>query len=607
MAFKECKMNIAELYPSSFDNSAQSFTAFMRSLLIKGSYDSVLKKMTGYRGMYLNHENKECWTLKFEQFTGVFGIVLSEVKENLGIFNLYYYPSCDEALIDKFSLAEGLFAQESDFIEKVRSFSSYPELLSHFHIATLSLHVNFSEKSVLLFYETMVRDRVYAKEGICSPLHKDTYLVPPKGLDKDLPSFRILLPVMNFLNMTITRLANSSPSYFQLFKARNDAMMYDKQGVFEKKKDSSCLSLYMALGYGSMKMEPLVEPLLQGKAVEVIHEKMSLSSFLQKAPWYDINQEAYASSFVQKTSLKPKLVVITGFLGSGKTNFLQHYIEHETEKNRFVGIIQNEIGKTGLDGRLVDYDYSMVELDEGCVCCSLSGQLRSGIHTLMKKAYPDTILLETTGVANPFNLLAELNELEDLVDLEAIVTVVDGPNALEVAKEYRIFNDQVRAADLILLNKTDMMSEEEMQSVELFLHENNRCATIIRTIDANVHPNMLRQCVNSSTAQIASLISEKDEMAATHLDDNISSMKITVPKALPKDTFEAYLKTLPPSVFRLKGIVQFEEEPTQSIVQYVKGVYSFVPQHEGTHNETFLVYIGKHLGESFIPSPSHFN
>ncbi len=599
-------MNITELYPSSFDNSAQSFTALMRSLLIKGSYDSVLKKMTGYKGMYLNHQTKECWTLKFEQFAGVFGIVLTEVKGAFGIFHLYYYPSCDEALIDKFSLAEGLLAQESDFIEKVRSFSSHEVLLSHFHIATLSLHVNFVSQNLLLFYETMIRDRVYAKEGVKSPFNRQNYLIEPKGLDKDLPAFRMLLPVMNFLNTTITRLTSSSPSYFQLFKAQNCAMMYDKKGVFEKKKDSSCLGLYMALGYGDTQMDALVEPLLRGKVLEVVHEKMSLNTFLQKAPWYDITQELSSSSSIKQPSLKPKLVVITGFLGSGKTNLLQHYIEYETEKNRFVGIIQNEIGKTGLDGRLVDYDYSMVELDEGCVCCSLSGQLRSGIHSLMKKAYPDTILLETTGVANPFNLLAELNELEDLVDLEAIVTVVDGPNALEVAKEYRIFNDQIRAADLILLNKTDMMSEAEMLSVEEFLHENNRCASIIRTVGADVHPNILHQYVHASTAHIASLISEEDEMAVTHLEDNISSMKISLPKALSKSHFQRYLKSLPKTIFRLKGIVQFEDEPTQSIVQYIKGEYTFLAQHEENNNETFLVYIGKHVGESFIPSPSHF-
>ncbi|NCD11835.1 MAG: GTP-binding protein [Epsilonproteobacteria bacterium] len=596
-------MNLLELYPSSFDGSFEDYRAFMRSVLIKGSYDGVLKKLTGYKGMYLCQQPKECWTLKFDQFEGIFGMVLVEVKEGFGTFYLYYFPSPEEALLDKCSLSEALVTQEEAYREKIRSFALYPELLEQFCIGSLTLHVTMASQSLLLFYESVLRERVYAKEGV---LTKDKrYVIAPEGLDKDVPSFRLLLPLMNFLNTTLSRIATEAPSYFELFKKKEKSMMYDSKGVFTCKEDAPTLKLFIALGYGDDSFDSSMEHLLMGRHVEVMHERMSLSAFLQKAPWYDLSETPLGS--VARSSsrgVKPKMVVVTGFLGSGKTNFLQNYIEYETEKNRFVGIIQNEIGKTGLDGKLVDYDYSLVEMDEGCVCCSLAGQLRAGVNTLMSKTFPDTILLETTGVANPFNLLSELQELEDVVDVEAIVTVVDGSTLFDLAEEYAIFLDQIRSADVILLNKVDRMREEDIAKAEHFLYENNRCAKVIRTIQCDVHPNALELSLHASTAQIASLVAEEDEVIHTHLHDHISSLKLSIPRPLSKERFEAYLNHLPSTIVRLKGIVRFEDESFQSVVQYVNGTYEFVPQHEDQVHEMFLVYIGKNLDKLYLQAPA---
>ncbi|WP_190278594.1 CobW family GTP-binding protein [Sulfurospirillum multivorans] len=597
-------MNIQALYPATFDGTAENYTAFMRSILIKGSYDSVLKKMTGYKGMYVCQHPKECWTLKFDQFEGIFGVVFSEIYDGFGTFALYYFPSPNENLIERFSVLEGLLAQEENFIDKVRSFASDSELSTQFYIGSLRLHVNIESQTMFLCYETCLRQRVYAKEGVFSPWKKDECIIEAGGLDKDLPSFRLVLPFMNFFNTAITRLTCNAPSYFQLFKARDYTVAYNAQGRCEKMLDSPATKLFIALGYGDGVSDALIKPIVEKAEAQVILAHMSLNSFLQKAPWYDQNESmAFLKPSISQRKIKPTLVVVTGFLGSGKTNFLQNYIEYETEKNHFIGIIQNEIGKTGLDGKLVDYDYSLVEIDEGCVCCSLSGQLRMGVNTLMKKTTPDTILLETTGVANPFNLLSELHELEDLVDLEAIVTVVDGTNALFLAKEYRIFIDQIRSADIILLNKTDLMSATEIEKVEQFLYENNRCAKVIQTVQCDIHPNALRLSLNASTAQIASLIAEEDEVKYTHTHDHLSSIKVALPKALNKEQFEIYLDTLPQNIYRLKGIVGFENELSQYVVQYVRGHYEFVEQQREQRHETFLVYIGKDLDKCYLSSP----
>lgn len=591
-------MNLSQLYPASFDGSMNSFKSFMRVILTKSSYDSTLKKITGFKGVFLNQQGNECWTLKFESFPGIFGLILGEAKEGVGKFYIYYFPSPEDSMIERHSLIEGAMAQESDYIKKVRSFPNFPMFLSHFYISTLTLSIDFLENSLIVLYETATRDRIYAKDGVKSPFNQDEFIIKPDELDKDLPSFRILLPFMNFFNSAITRLSNTPPSSFQIYKANKKSIIYDKFGNIEEKKDLIPLNLWLALSYGKENengIETLLKPLTKGKNAQKIHEKMSLSSFFQKAPWLCTKHETFNYPLLKKDYLKPRLVVIAGFLGSGKTTLLQQYIEHETKKNRFIGIVQNEIGKVGLDGKLLDYNYSMVEMDEGCVCCSLSGQLRSGINTLMKKAVPDTILLETTGVANPFNLLQELNELDDLVDLEGIITVVDASNAMYASKEFTVFNNQIRAADVLLLNKIDLLDNEELEEVELFLKENNRCAKVLKTVGCDINPNLLLQSIGDTTAQMASLLLEDEDSPTNHIQDGISSVKINMQKPLKKSEFEEYLSMLPPNIYRVKGIVQFENEPTQSIVQYVHGEYEFLNQYSEQNSEAFLVYIGKKL------------
>ena len=593
-------MSIHELYPTSFHETLNDFNSLMRSILIKGTYDSSLKKVTGYKGIYLSQQNQECWTIKFDNFQGIFGLILSDVTDSFGRFHLYYFPSPKEPLLDKFSLSEAWIAQDERYIDKVRSFASYPELLAQFHIATLKLHVDFVLNNILILYESQIRQRVYTLDGV-SYGNEGEYVISPGGLDKDLPTFRLLLPFMNFLNTAITKITKETPEYFKLFKSRGKCISYDKEGIFYDKKDASTTVLFIATGYGKGNFDAHVEVALSEHTVQAIHEQTKLSCFLQKAPWYDIDESNYVvKSKKDSSTLKPKLIVITGFLGSGKTNLLQNFIEYETEKNHFVGIIQNEIGKTGLDGRLIDYDYSLVELDEGCVCCSLAGQLRAGVGMLMEKISPDTILLETTGVANPFNLLSELNELEDIIEFDTIITVVDGTTAQDLYEKYHVFKDQIRSADIILLNKTDLMSADEIVLVKNFLSENNRCAKILETVRCDVSPNMLQASSSSSTAQIAALISEENGNHHNHVKDGISSIKVEVKKIFSKKDFISSLEKLPKNILRLKGIVQFKGEKNQSIVQYVNGRYELIEQEHGQKNETFLVYIGQDIKKSFI-------
>lgn len=595
-------MNISKFYPLEFNADAKGFNSLMRTLLIKASYDGVLKRVTSFKGMYLSEKEQECWTLKFEGITGIYGVLLSNIKEEkdsfISEFNLYYFPSSEDKYLQKSSLIEEYLAHNKDFIKQVRDFSAYPELFMHFKIATIELNIHKNENSFIVSYLTKRRTKVYAKDGVedKNDLTKHEYIIKPNGIDKNFPSLRLTLPFFNFLNTLLTRINNKAPSFFNIYKTKTKALSYNKNGNTFFQEDSFNFELNLQVGYQDFKK---VE-----KSSIKIKENTLLYNFMKKGTWYDtkINFEKFTTVLNEK-GLKPRLIVVSGFLGSGKTNFLQNFIEYETQANRFVGIIQNEIGKTGLDSKLLDYDYSVVEIDEGCVCCSLAGQLRAGVLSLLEKSSPDVILLETTGVANPFNLLSEIEELKDLVEFESIITVVDAKNCKQYLKEYLIFRDQIRAADTIILNKIDLVTKEELEEIKELLVKNNKCAHILETIHCEINPTIVSnyaKLITSSASYIASEFTEEAPVLRTHLMDHISSIKKEIIKPLNRKLFEKHLKSISNDIIRIKGFVSFEDSKKQFLVQFVNKEYEIVELASGVKREEFLIYIGKYLNNHII-------
>ena len=595
-------MNIDKFYPTQIDANRKSFNAIMRSLLIKASYDGILKKITAYKGMYLSEEQQECWTIKFENYKGVFGLVLSNVQDKqngyFGKFNLYYFPAKDDEYLSKCSLFEEYIATDENFIEKVRVFSSYSELTKNFYICSITLFIDKKKSNLFVSYEVQNIEKSYSQDGV-----KDTnnvtdgeFIIKPLGIDKNFPTFRVMYQFFNFFNTLLTRINENRPDYFEVYKTRGESVFYSQDGTCTKRKSLNSLKLFLSLGYGNFDFKSLeinFDVKKKLKKTNILHRFMKSSSWAN----IEVDLQRYNKIFTQN-SLKPKLILVTGFLGSGKTKFLQNYIEYENSKNRFVGIVQNEIGKVGLDGSLLDYDYSLVEIDEGCVCCSLAGQLKAGVATLMKNSQPDTILVETTGVANPFNLLSELNELENVVEFDSIVSVIDGVNALELWDKYAIFKDQVRAADVILLNKIDLMNEKEIKEVENLLVLNNRCANIIKTVNCDINPTSISnssQLIKSSTSHIATMFTEDTPKERTHVQDGISSRKIDLFEPISKNLFESYLEAIPKDIFRIKGIVEFKYFDNQFVVQFVNGKYEFLEIEKGKGKDNFLVYIGRNI------------
>lgn len=119
------------------------------------------------------------------------------------------------------------------------------------------------------------------------------------------------------------------------------------------------------------------------------------------------------------------LHILTGFLGSGKTTFLRQWLDFLHGRERYTGVIQNEFGEIGLDAALLRGETQVEALDEGCVCCSLADSLRPGLLRLIGDMPAEQFILETTGLANPANVMEALSELRDIVQPGLVITVAD--------------------------------------------------------------------------------------------------------------------------------------------------------------------------------------
>jgi len=192
--------------------------------------------------------------------------------------------------------------------------------------------------------------------------------------------------------------------------------------------------------------------------------------------------------------------VLTGFLGAGKTTLVNHILREQSEYK--FGLIINEIGEIGIDGQLVQTETEdVVEMSNGCICCTIRKDLVKGIQKLLKRTDLDYILIETTGIADPgpvAQTFLNVPQLQQYARLDSIITLVDAENILQQLEETAVAKEQIALADFILLNKTDLVSQQELTAVEESLTAINPFARIFRTEQSKVNLKELLD-VKSST------------------------------------------------------------------------------------------------------------
>src|SRR4029450_5961387 len=188
--------------------------------------------------------------------------------------------------------------------------------------------------------------------------------------------------------------------------------------------------------------------------------------------------------------MKPVPVsILTGFLGAGKTTLL-NYILKQQHGYKFA-VIVNEVGKIGIDGALIEKtDDDVLEMSNGCLCCTVRKDLVKGVQNLLKKGGFDYLLIETTGIADPgpvAQTFLNIPQLQQCVRMDSIITVVDSEHIEKQMAETETARDQIAMADFLLLNKTDLVDVAPVDRIEARVRELNPHAQIFRTNHSQVN------------------------------------------------------------------------------------------------------------------------
>ncbi len=299
------------------------------------------------------------------------------------------------------------------------------------------------------------------------------------------------------------------------------------------------------------------------------------------------------------------VTVLTGYLGAGKTTLLNRILT-ENHGKKFAVVI-NEFGELGVDNDLViDADEEVFEMNNGCICCTVRGDLVRILGGLMKRRGKfDGIIVETTGLANPAPVAQTFFMDEDVkraTRLDAIVTVVDAKNLLARLEDSSEAEEQIAFADLIVLNKMDLVSEAEAAEVERRIRAINPYAELQRATKSDVPVESVIGREAFSLERI--LEREPDFLTSDEHEHNedVMSMSFEVSRPIDPEKFNAWIGNLLQSkgqdLLRTKGILAYQGEENRFAFQAVHMIADgdFIgPWKEGEPRKSKLVFIGRNL------------
>jgi G3E family GTPase len=300
------------------------------------------------------------------------------------------------------------------------------------------------------------------------------------------------------------------------------------------------------------------------------------------------------------------VTVLTGYLGAGKTTLLNRILSENHGKK--YAVVINEFGELGVDNDLViDADEEVFEMNNGCICCTVRGDLIRIVSQLVKrKGQLDGIIIETTGLADP-SPVAQTFFVDDQVKtgarLDAIVTVVDAKHLLARLEDSHEAEEQVAFADVVVLNKTDLVTPAELDGVEARIRSINRSARVLRAQKADVPIAELMDQGAFDLGRIlemepAFLTGEDDHQH----DDAVNSVSLTSDAPLDMQRFNAWIGTVLMErgldILRTKGILHFQGDDQrfafQAVHMIADGDY-IGPWRDDDPRQSRIVFIGRNL------------
>lgn len=296
------------------------------------------------------------------------------------------------------------------------------------------------------------------------------------------------------------------------------------------------------------------------------------------------------------------VTLLSGYLGSGKTTLLNYILKQNHGKR--IAVIENEFGEIGIDSEFViGADEDIFEMSNGCICCSIRGDLIETLNRLLEKQQAfDSIIIESTGLASSGPLAQAFlveDELSHSLVLDGIITLVDSKHIWNNLNETEVTWEQIAFSNVILLNKTDLISNSELMDLEKKVRQINPTAKIFHTSHAEID---LDQILGIGGFDINNVLDENSLSSHHHeTGEGISSVSLTFPDFVNPDRLNHWLQMLflteGMNVFRGKGILNVENSADRYIFQSVYMMFEgrFDKPWGEVTPENKIVFIGQNL------------
>lgn len=294
-----------------------------------------------------------------------------------------------------------------------------------------------------------------------------------------------------------------------------------------------------------------------------------------------------------------RINLIFGFLGSGKTTLVRRILTERKSQEK-MAVIVNEFGNVGIDGAILEgRNVDMIELNSGCLCCTLKGSLVSAVEELRDKAGVEQIVIEATGVADPEDMLESFNDpaFQTDTDMAPLITVVDAPKFFmirDILGEF--YESQIAHADIVLLNKTDRGTPENLEAVRREVTALNPRASFLLTEQCDIDVNLILDAQSGNARRVTDQHDHAQHDHHDHAHTAFGSFVVDASQDSDRASVETFFAGLPPAVWRAKGFMKIDGQPR--LIQFTTGQLEITPAD--TDRKGQMVFIGKDMDQEDI-------
>jgi G3E family GTPase len=293
------------------------------------------------------------------------------------------------------------------------------------------------------------------------------------------------------------------------------------------------------------------------------------------------------------------VILIAGFLGAGKTTLLRRILRWPGDLSR-TAVLVNEFGRIGIDGELLQgLSTPVYELTNGCICCTMAGDMVKTVEEILQKFNPRHLFIEATGVADPLEIMLFLHGpvIEPRIKVPKVVTVLDGD--LWEGREYfgPLFYNQIKGADLLLFNKVDLLPAENVPRYLEEVKELNPYCTVVPTEQCLIEPQVLWQPLPTIVRKReVSLVPLKGEQHGNAEELGYLAFSFEEERPFREECFRKFMKSMPAGLYRIKGYVLLGGH--RFFINHVGKKTEWIPLD--TQGPTTLAFVGWKIYEQEI-------